>query len=403
MQKRNLVLAYIATIVQYYDYALFGISATALTKAYIPASSNQFIAFFSIISCAAIMKPIGSLIFGSISDKKSRALALQISVLIASLSTIIIGLIPSHNTIISATILLLSRMMFITSMAGEGDGVRIYVAETIGCKKEFFGNGVVTFCSQTGVLVASLFWWITSHYDTSYEIWRINFIIGGVLGVIIFIFRRYITEPISDNKIIKEKITQQHIPLFIKSVVIAGCIGGIYHFQIIFFSTFMSTMIHVVDQISAAKITSIGIILYSLSALCSGYMADKFYPSKQIIISLTSTVILCLSLCYALSSQMHFVVILSLLITTSVPFYSVPLQIILKRNMPKGSVLRTFSLAHSIGSIIFSSSVPLISTILWESSHKPWMPVIYATVLSILLLCVYLVLKDKTYAKYDIS
>lgn len=395
MQKKNLVLAYIATIVQYYDYALFGISATALTKAYIPVSYNPFIALFSIISCAAIMKPIGSIIFGTISDTKSRAFALQISVLVASLSTIIVGIIPSNNTITSAVILLISRMMFIASMAGEGDGVRIYVAETLGHKKEFFGNGIVTFCSQTGVLVASLFWWISSHYDISDEIWRINFIIGGFFGLLIFVFRRHIMDFIPNNKHTSEKLTIKHIPLFIKSVVIAGCIGGMYHFQIIFFITFISTMIHIVDQVLAAQITVIGITLYSLSALCSGYIANKFPPAKQIILGLIITIILYVYMCYIIPSHSIFVMILSILITTCIPFYSVPLQIILKRSMPQGSVLRTFSVSHSIGSIIFSSSVPLISTILWEHSHTPWMPIVYAIVLSILLLFTYLILKQE--------
>lgn len=382
MHRKNLILAYLATIVQYYDYALFGISAAALTKAYMPESEHQMLWFYGIISFASVMKPIGSLIFGAIGDVKSRALALQLSVLSAAVATIIIGLMPSNHSILTAAILLIARLIFIASHVGEGDGVRVYVAEIVGRDKEFLGNGIVTFCGQIGVLIASLFWWLSSKYGTDLEIWRVNFIIGGIGGLLVFFSRRHI-EPNNVQTKSEHDLIRPNITLFIRAIIIAGCIGGIYHFLIIFFSIFISKMTGLVSQETSAIYVMISVAGYAMMALVSGYAADDRRIMKQIHIGLAITIILGLFLCYAIYlGEMSYILILAALTAVCTPLYSTPLQIIIKRRMPQKALMSTFSLSHSLGSVIFSSSVPLISTMIWGMSHKAWLPALYVVVLS---------------------
>lgn len=389
MKNRALLLAFFANIIQYYDYALFGLSASMLAEHFMPHHdiSKNMLSFFAIMSFAVIMRPVGSFVFGYIGDTKGRASVLKISIFLASISTIVIGIIPASNDILSCSILILSRMIFMMSLAGEGDGVRIYVAETIGVKREFLGNGLVSGSSQIGVLIATLACFLSSSNIMPEYFWRINFIFGGVLGLILYCFRQYIGESAEFKKVnySDRKLTKQNIPLLIYSTIINGFIGGIYHFQIIFLVSFLSTVTMILEQDLMREVSMIIVLLYIISAILSGYLADKYSPKKQIIISLLLT-IMC-TIFNAIEMAKGEINISLLIIATSlISFYSVPLQIMLKRKMPINNRLKLFSLSHSFGSLIFSSSSALIGSWIWHQTHLAFAPMIYMIIMTVILL-----------------
>ena len=389
--KVGIRLAFIATVVQYYDYALFGISAAALADAYIPyvAHEQKFLGFFAIISGAVIARPIGSLIFGYIGDKYNRALVLKISVCCASIATILIGTLPIGPSNCSMILLLIARMIFMISMAGEGDGVRIYVAETISSKKEFLGNGFVTFSSQIGVLIASIAWYLASHGAMPEYLWRINFIFGGLCGVVIFFLRRHFVNALyaPQQHLHQTQSATYNTLTFVCATLIAGSIGGMYHFQIIFCGTFLAKMAQILSVHDAAILTIISTILYAITAVISGYTADKYSPVKQIYACLFLTIILVIVI--ILDTRNTYLAPCVISITALIPFYSVPLQIILKRTMPAQHLLKTFSLSHSLGSALLSASVPTIASFMWYYTEKIYAPFLYIIVLSAILLISY--------------
>jgi MHS family proline/betaine transporter-like MFS transporter len=405
MKRPSIIIAFFASLVQHYDYALFGLSAAALTRAYIPHENEagQFLGFFGILSLAVIMRPLGSVIFGYIGDFKGRALVLKSACLVAAISTLFIGLLPSGSE--SYLLMIVCRMAFMMSMAGEIDGVRIYVSETIDPSREYFGNGMVTFCSQIGVLIATFAWWLASS-DYMPEYWfRMNFIIGGVAGLVIFSLRSKLQETVEfvDHK---RHCQEQHskanqiepaypqgllrplaikdMRIFLLAAIISGSIGGIYHFQIIFFGTYMSKMTGILSPELASLMNIIAVALYAFMAILSGYMADIYGAKRQIIFSLGLTMLLSIVATYA-TARGGFEISLFLGISALIPLYSVPLQIALKRIMPISSRLRVFSLSHSLGSI-FSSSVPFICSLIWYSTGLIWVPMICMTFMACVLL-----------------
>ncbi len=400
MKKPGIIIAFFATIVQYYDYALFGLSAAAITKAYMPSSveSDQFLCFFAILASSVAMRPVGSVIFGYIGDFRGRALVLKLATLIAAISTIMIGLMPLN----SYYLMIFSRMTFMMSMAGEIDGARIYVSETVDKKREFFGNGLVTCCSQVGALLAAFAWFMTSAGFLPEYWWRVNFIIGGLLGLVIFGLRSMITETIeySDANGHADKISASHeipgqshydvvrfqsLKIFVLATLISGCIGGIYQFQIIFFGTYITKMLVLTDHSFVAIMNIVAITSYGIVAVISGHIADCYSASKQIFIGLI-LIICCLLVSAYFLSIGEYSPILFVITSAVMPLYSVPLQIMLKRIMPTYSRLRVFSLSHSFGSLIFSASVPLICSWIWYVTRMSYAPILYIAFMAGLLL-----------------
>lgn len=385
MTRPAFLIAFFLMIVRYYDYALFGLSAEILSSNFLPIDEKekQLLLFFAIFSATVIAKPFGSIIFGFISDKYGRIVSVKISIFLATISTALIGLTPEFNKIgIFATIILIfCRMVFLMSLAGESDTIKIYVAEKVGSNYKNYANGIVSFCSQVGVLLAAT----TYHFSTELvnipSLWRVNFLIGGMFGLFIIFMRHFFQESEVFIKDKKERgareiklfdlanIIRNHLRKFITALLISGCTGGIYHFLIIFWIIFI-TKIALIMSSHDAKLMNMGLIaIYASTSILSGFLADKYHPKKQIIISLSLS-ILAIIVSWFFLDQVFFPIYFAMVGVALAPFYTIPLQIIIQSIFRVEVRTRMCSLSHSIGGMIFSSTTPFFCMLLWQYFHS---------------------------------
>ncbi|BFD45636.1 MAG: MFS transporter [Rickettsia endosymbiont of Sergentomyia squamirostris] len=381
MTRPAFLIAFFTTIVRYYDYALFGLSATVLSKNFLPLGSNdkQILLFFAIFSIVVISRPVGSIIFGFISDKYSRVVSVKISVFLATISTILIGLTPNFDKIgtYATIILIFCRMTFLMSLAGESDAIKIYVVEKVGKTSKNCASGIVSFCSQVGALLAATIYHFSTEFDSAAYLWRANFIIGGIFGLFIIFLRHYFHESeeflkskkdhksIDYNFFYLTKIVKDSFKKFIIAILISGCIGGIYHFLIYFWGVFAVKSALIMDS-NQAQIINIALIsIYAIMSVLSGFLADRFYPKKQIIIALSLSLLVIIIVQFLLYKEISVIYFPVMLIGLA-PFYVVPLQIIVQSMFITNIRAIMCSLSHSLGGMILSSTTPFFCMLLWQ-------------------------------------
>jgi len=378
------ITAFCATIVRYYDYALFGLSASILAKHFMPDADHddRILQFFAVFSFAVLARPLGSLIFGKIGDNIGRIVSVKISSMIAAISTILVAFIPDFNSVgwFSVIALTLLRMLFLMSLAGEIDGIKIYISEKIGKKRRHFASGIISFSSQTGVILASMMYHITVSTDHLEWLWKMNFILGGVLGIFVLTMRSHLQESdlfIANKLKTKDKentsitkIIKNNKSKFILATIVSGILGGVYHFLIIFLSTFVSNIIDVIPKSQATFSTIIVIALYGFASLISGYIADRVKIVVQLTISVAISAICILTMIFLLRSNI-FTLKLYYLLAFVTPFYVVPCTIKMQSLFATNVRMRMFSMSHSIGSMLFSSTTPFICMLLWKATETP--------------------------------
>lgn len=389
MTRPAFLIAFFTTIVRYYDYALFGLSAAILSKNFLPPSDNndQLLLFYAIYFIAVIARPIGSVIFGFIGDKYGRAYSVKISVFLATGSTILIGLIPNFNKIgiLATFILTFCRMIFLISLSGDVDGIKIYAVEKIGKSRKNSINGIIVFCTQIGALLAAAMYHFSTKFPDINYIWRINFVIGGIFGLVIIFMRHLFQESEEflqykkDNKSYEVKffdlisILRSIVGKFIAALIISGCIGGIYHFLAIFWGVFASKAAGIMDA-SQTQILNIYIIgIYGVISIFSGILADRFNPKKQIYISLILSVLTIIIVYFFLYNNEKIRYYFPLAIIAIVPFYSIPLQIMVQSIFSTNIRTRMYSLAHSLGGMLISSTTPFFSMVLWKYTSSMYL------------------------------
>lgn len=140
------------TTIEWYDFFLYGTAAALIfNKIFFPAFDpiTGTLAAFATYSVGFFARPLGGFVFGHFGDKLGRKSMLLITLFLMGIPTILIGLIPSYDSIgyWAAVLLVLMRFLQGIAVGGEwGGAVLMAVEHAPDGKKGFFGS-----LPQTGV------------------------------------------------------------------------------------------------------------------------------------------------------------------------------------------------------------------------------------------------------------
>ncbi|KJW01676.1 sugar (and other) transporter family protein [Orientia tsutsugamushi str. Sido] len=404
MSHKDLIVVYFASIVQVCNYALFGHAITFLAAEYMPldVSTNPTTSIFVLLGATSIAKPIGAVIYGIIGDYYSRRLAIRTASLLSTLAVISIGFIPAYQRIgmLSSILFILCRSIFIMGLIGETDGVRIYVFETVD-KYKNLANGIIAGCWQIGAQLAVLLLLVANINNFQYS-WRLCFITGGVLGLLAFFQSKHLkinniktSKTTTASKLFQScKLIPEYWRLLIPCIIIHGCIGAIYSFQLYFLPVYVIKMLNIVDYNNMNFTILLALLLYSIMAVWSGYLADKYYLHYQTIFSalMLSIIFSTVNMAMMISYQ-KFLPVLYIIPILLIPFYSVPLQVKVCKLFSDNIRLRLFSLSHSVGSVLISAQICAISALAYNKAN--FLPMLILILLFLILGLTVLVIKPR--------
>ena len=94
--RRNILAGTIGSVLEGYDFAVYGYLAPIIGKLFFPADDPvaSLLAAFGVFAIGFAARPVGGAVFGHIGDKLGRKPALIISVLMMGIATFAIGLLP---------------------------------------------------------------------------------------------------------------------------------------------------------------------------------------------------------------------------------------------------------------------------------------------------------------------
>ncbi|QIM50305.1 MHS family MFS transporter [Pusillimonas sp. DMV24BSW_D] len=148
--RRQYVTAGIAsmmgTTIEWYDFFLYGTAAALIfNKIFFPDIDPLMgtLAAFATYSVGFFARPLGGIVFGHFGDKVGRKSMLLITLVLMGVPTILIGLIPSYESIgyWAAVLLVLMRFLQGVAVGGEwGGAVLMAVEHAPDGKKGFFGS-----------------------------------------------------------------------------------------------------------------------------------------------------------------------------------------------------------------------------------------------------------------------
>ena len=200
--RKAITAASLGNAMEWFDFGVYGFVAYALGKVFFPDAdpSVQMIAALGTFSVPFLIRPLGGLFFGMLGDKYGRQKILSMTIIIMSLSTFCIGLIPSYESIgiWAPILLLLCKMAQGFSVGGEYTGASIFVAEYSPDRKRGFMGSWLDFGSIAGfVMGAGLVVLLSTAVGEANFLewgWRIPFFVALPLGIIGLYLRHALEE-----------------------------------------------------------------------------------------------------------------------------------------------------------------------------------------------------------------
>lgn len=190
--RQAVVGAGVGNTVEWYDFAIYGFLATYIADKFFPSTSDTaaLLSTFAVFAVAFFMRPLGGFFFGPLGDRIGRKRVLAIVVVLMSVSTLGIGLVPSYESIGFAAPLLLVLLRCVQgfSAGGEYGSGACFLAEYAptrhrGLVVAFLVWSVVIGFLLGSVTVTALGAMLSDDAMNSYG-WRIPFFIAGALGVV---------------------------------------------------------------------------------------------------------------------------------------------------------------------------------------------------------------------------
>jgi MFS family permease len=199
---RVIAASSVGTLIEWYDFYLFGILAAVLAPKLYPPGNDTFayIAYLATFAIGFVVRPFGALFFGRLGDLVGRKYAFLVTLSIMGFSTFIIGCIPSFKTVgyVAPIALIVIRVLQGLALGGEYGGAAVYVGEHVPDNKRGFYTSLIQITASLGLFVSLMVVLVTKSVMTKEQFsdfgWRIPFLISIVLVLISLYIRARMKE-----------------------------------------------------------------------------------------------------------------------------------------------------------------------------------------------------------------
>jgi MHS family alpha-ketoglutarate permease-like MFS transporter len=287
---KSIIGGSLGNLVEWYDWYVYSAFSLYFAHAFFPSGNQtaELLDTAGVFAIGFLMRPIGGWLMGTFADKRGRKTALTYSVLLMSLGSLIIAVIPGYKQIgIAAPIILvLARVIQGISVGGEYGTSATYLSEIATKKHRGFYSSfqyVTLIMGQLialGVLVLLQRVFLTEAQLHAWG-WRIPFGIGAFLAIITMYLRRSLQESVEitkDEQSIAKRGTFSELLKHPKAVltVIGLTLGGTVAFYT--FTTYMQKFLvntSGFSKSSATLISTLTLVIFMLIQPVIGLLSDK--------------------------------------------------------------------------------------------------------------------------------
>ncbi|MHA6799431.1 MFS transporter [Bounagaea algeriensis] len=193
--RRAVSASALGNATEWYDYGIYAVLTLYIESALFPQGENTIGWVLAAFAVSFVARPFGGLVWGPLGDRIGRRAVLSLTIILMSVSTFCIGLIPSFESIgITAPVLLFGmRLLQGFSSGGEYGGAATFIAEYSPDRKRGFYGSFLEFGTLSGYALGSLIGLgllVGFGEETMHEWgWRLPFFLAGPMGLIGFYLR----------------------------------------------------------------------------------------------------------------------------------------------------------------------------------------------------------------------
>lgn len=307
-RRRAATLATLGNVLEWYDFTVYGFLAAYIAVTFFPSDDPivSLLSAFAVFGVGFVARPLGSLVLGPLIDRKGRKSVMLVSMMIMATGSLLIGVAPGYLTAgaAGAVMVVLGRLLQGFSAGGEFGSSAVFLVEWAGPgRRGLFGafHQIATFGGLIfGVLFVAALTAVVGADDMAAWGWRIPFIVGAVLAVVVLILRRRIGDTPVFSGAVDEGATraaseEQGLPGVVKAFFLTvGVVSmwGVTSFVTInYMPTFAANFAGIAPQSALWAVFAGGVVAVGLIPVF-GMLSDRFGRKPFVIGAAAALIVL---------------------------------------------------------------------------------------------------------------
>ena len=310
---KNILGGSAGNFVEWFDWFAYASFAIYFSRAFFPegTQTTQLLQTAFIFAGGFVARPLGALLLGIYADRAGRRAALTLSVAMMCAGSLLIALIPTGLGFVSPLLLVLARLLQGLSVGGEYGASATYVSEMAGKEHRGFWSGFLYVTLIGGQLAAMLLQLLLQNLLTEAQMydwgWRIPFVIGALMAVVVFWIRRGIHETRSFERAPerdrgKALLLFTHYPKETAIVMILTAGGGVGFYT---YTTYMQKLLVNTAGFDKPAVTQLMVwVLATFLFLppLAGWISDHFGRKRTLAASFGMSALLAVPVLSAIST-----------------------------------------------------------------------------------------------------
>lgn len=386
-KNKRIFIATIGTFLEWAEFTYYAYIASEISTLFFPTLNTHLalIATFSVFALGYFFRPMGALFFGYIGDKFGRRQALQSSIMLLGLSSVLIGCLPTYSSIgVAAPILLLVfRSLQGFAVSGELNGCAIYLMEHDE-EQPCLAGSWTCIASAGGMMLGSLMSVLIYLPFMPIWAWRLPFLLGACSCCCALYFRKKVSESPAFLKIKAEQRNNPLAALFkghktsmAKALCFISATGVYLYIMNIYYSTHLAQYTTLTStQMKIIVTFGQGMVVLFIALIAR--VADKFDEQRILTFGFIGFFIAA-PLVYFVPMSNSFILILLAQTAYALcdALVSVPLFKILNSLFPTQVRYSGISASWNISMALFGGTAPLVASYLQQQLNNPAAPILY--------------------------
>ena len=417
--KRALIAGSIGNFIEWYEFAVYGFLATVIARNFFQLAGEApltgLILTYASFAIAFFFRPLGAIIFGRIGDRIGRKPTLIIVLVMMTLATTAIGLMPVYASIGIAAPLILTGLRILQGLfaGGEYGGAVSLMTEFAPRGKRGLYGAWQSFTVALGLLagagIVALISVVLSPEELYAWGWRLPFFLAIPMGGVALWLRVKMEET---PGFLRQQKQQQQYPQPTANVgqTLKAILTGIGRLMVwsaagytylVIMPAYLQSSLHTGFN-QALRIAVISNIGFAMTILPAGILSDKWGRRNVMVVAAVLLLILALPLLKILQAESSTLLVKALVVLVAgglVGMLAGPGPAMLSEMFPTKVRYTGLGLAYSLSNAIFSGCAGLIITGLIKQTGNLDIPAYYVMATAVVSIFALMTLKKNDHLR----